>query len=167
MMQRGESGDEMVSSDLIMAAAALSSPNQLNNQPKNMVSGQVPNQPKNMVSGQETRGESYAVGDNAAKTESLTFIMPKSPYQPNDRNTVPYMRDDSMFSKSIMIFLDGVPSPNVSHLQQEKHYILREPVATFENSDPFEAYSQLCVRNDRARSPTDLTLFRQTTYGLG
>nr|GEZ14257.1 TALE protein [Tanacetum cinerariifolium] len=41
MMQRGESGDEMVLSDSIMAAVALSSPDQLNNQPKNMVSGQV------------------------------------------------------------------------------------------------------------------------------
>nr|GEY95990.1 hypothetical protein [Tanacetum cinerariifolium] len=52
-------------------------------------------------------------------------------------------------------------------LQLEKHYILREPVATYENSDPFEAYSQLCASNVRARSLIDITLFRQTTYGLG
>nr|GFD24811.1 hypothetical protein [Tanacetum cinerariifolium] len=36
----GVSSDEMVSSGLIMDAAALSSPNQLNNQSRNMVLGQ-------------------------------------------------------------------------------------------------------------------------------
>ncbi|PWA45876.1 TALE protein [Artemisia annua] len=42
MMQQRGSGDEMVSSDSIMAAAAMSSP-ELNNQSRNMVSGQVDN----------------------------------------------------------------------------------------------------------------------------
>nr|GEV13802.1 hypothetical protein [Tanacetum cinerariifolium] len=60
-----------------------------------------------------------------------------------------------MFSKIILIFVDGVPDANVSQLQDEKHYILRESVATYENSDPFEAYSQLRARNVRARINED------------
>nr|GEV98364.1 zinc finger, CCHC-type [Tanacetum cinerariifolium] len=38
-----------------------------------------------------------------------------------------------------------------------------EKVAIYDNSDPFEAYSQLYVRNVRPRASSDITQFKQTT----